>query len=89
VKRSKKPEAPQMEHDLYMRVVSMDAESAMSFAGISARPVDLGPADPERYRDGARVWGFPSRPETAEEKATRLWTVKELERLDASRKVRR
>ncbi len=76
-----------MEHDLYMRVVSLDAESAMSFAGINKRPVDLGPADPDRYKDGARVWGFPSRKETAEEKATRLWTVKELERLDATRKV--
>lgn len=64
-----------MEHDLYMRVVSMSAEAAMKFAGITTRPVDLGPADPDRYRPGARVWGFPSRKETAKERADRIWAV--------------
>ena len=32
-------------------------------------------ADPERYKPGARVWGFTSREETAAEKAHRIWTV--------------
>jgi hypothetical protein len=63
-----------MEYDLYMRVVSMTAESASYFMGSFVVPFDLGPAG-GNYRRGARVWGFPSRPETAEEKAHRLWTV--------------
>lgn len=66
----------EMEHDLYMRVVSMTAESAAYFVGGGhvELPVDLGPAG-DRYRRGARVWGFPSRRETAEERATRIWNV--------------
>jgi len=64
---------PRIEYDLYMRVVSMSAQSAMEFVGSDRQPVDLGPADAERYRDGARVWGFASRPETAEERVRRAW----------------
>lgn len=65
-----------MEKDLYMRVVALDAESAKAFVDVRSQPVDLGPADPTRYKDGFRVWGFPSRQETAEEKAHRVWSVK-------------
>lgn len=65
-----------MEHDLYMRVVSMDAESAKAFVGTDQEPVDLGPpARPERYRDGARVWGFPRPPRNADERAAVAWGV--------------
>jgi hypothetical protein len=65
-----------IEYDLYARVVAMTPGDALRFWGTQdGDPVDLGPANPERYKDGARVWGFPSREETAEEKATRLWTV--------------
>jgi len=64
-----------MEYDLYLRVVSMGAPSAKAFIGEQREPVDLGPADPERYKPGARVWGFTSREETAAEKAHRIWTV--------------
>lgn len=53
------PKEPIMEHDQYMRVVSMTAESAMAFVGSDQTPVDLGPPlRTERYKDGARVWGF-------------------------------
>jgi hypothetical protein len=62
-----------IEHDLYLRVVSMTAESAKAFIGRNDDPVDLGPANPERYREGARIWGFLSREETASERAARLW----------------
>ena len=65
-----------MEKDLYMRVVSADARSAKAFVDTELEPVDLGPADPSRYRSGMRVWGFLSRKETAAEKAQRIWTVR-------------
>lgn len=66
----------QIELDLYMRVVAMTSEEAVLFVGGGATsPVDLGPASSSRFKDGARVWGFPSRAETAEEKADRVWTV--------------
>lgn len=75
MKTIKEPK-PDMEYDLYLRVVAMDAEGAKRTFGFNQEPVDLGlPSRPERYRDGARVWGFPSRPETAEERATRIWNV--------------
>lgn len=68
---------PEIEHDLYLRVVSMSAASAKRFIGLETEPVDLGPpARPERHKPGARVWGFPSRRETASEKAVRIWTVR-------------
>lgn len=58
----------EFEFDPYLRVVSMDAESAMEFAGLTQRPVDLGPpTNPDKYKPGARVWGFPSRKEPAKE----------------------
>lgn len=64
------------EPDLYMRVVALDAASARAFVGEpSGEPLDLGPASPSKYKDGARVWGFLSRPETAAERAHRIWTV--------------
>jgi hypothetical protein len=63
------------EPDLYMRVVDFTAERAKEFIGSHQAPVDLGPADPKRYKDGARVWGFPSREETDEERAHRISTV--------------
>ena len=67
---------PQIEYCLYAPVVSMTAQSAIEFWGSQdGEPVDLGPAAPERYKPGARVWGFLTRPETSEEKAHRLWTV--------------
>lgn len=63
-----------MELDLYLRVVSMSAESAKAFIGSTETPVDLGPPSrPERYKEGARVWGFPTRKETAREIADRRW----------------
>jgi hypothetical protein len=74
VRRKDRPVKVEMEYDLYMRVVSMTAASAAYFVGSSIVPFDLGPAG-EHYRHGARVWGFPSRQETAEEKAHRIWTV--------------
>lgn len=49
---------PEFEHDRYLRIISMDAESAKIFAGRSDKPVYLGQADPERYKFGARVYGF-------------------------------
>ena len=64
-----------MELDLYLRVVAMNPEDAMALFGMKEQPVDLGRPRGDRYREGARVWGFPSRPETAEEKAHRIWTV--------------
>jgi len=64
-----------MEFCLYMRVVAFSASHAMQFIGSSATPVDLGPADLARYRPGARVWGFLSRPETPAEAARRIETV--------------
>jgi hypothetical protein len=43
----------------YVVVVATDAEAAMRFFGRSDRPVNLGPpANPERYKPGARRWGF-------------------------------
>lgn len=63
------------EKDLYMRVIDKDAASAKAFIGTTRDPVDLGPADPKRYMAGLRVWGFTSRPETAEERALRIWSV--------------
>jgi len=43
----------------HLIVVATDADAAMRFAGRSDRPVDLGPpADPSRYKPGARRWGF-------------------------------
>lgn len=63
------------EYDLYLRVVAMTAEEAKAFFGATENPVDLGPAQGDRWKEGARTWGFPSRAETAEEKARRVWTV--------------
>lgn len=64
------------EHDLYLRVVSMDAASAKAFFGREDEPVDLGPADATRYKDGARVFGF-VRPgaKSAEENARVKWRM--------------
>jgi hypothetical protein len=64
-----------MEPDLYMRVVAMSADAAKEMIDSDVDPVDLGPADPDRYRAGARVWGFASRKETATERSARLWRV--------------
>jgi hypothetical protein len=64
-----------MEYGLYARVVAMSALEARTFWGGDVEPFDLGPADATRYKDGARVWGFPSRRETAAEKAARIWDV--------------
>lgn len=51
-----------MEHDRYMVVVATDASAAMRFAMRDDVPADLGPpADPARYKPGARRWGFPRR----------------------------
>lgn len=73
---TKKEVKLEMEFDLYARVVAMTARDAMSFwGGHDGEPFDLGPADETRYKEGARVWGFPSRPETAAERATRIWNV--------------
>ena len=61
-----------IERNLYLRVVSMTAQSAKEFIGSAIEPVDLGePADKEKWLPGARVWGFPSRPETRAETAKR------------------
>lgn len=50
-----------MEYEAFpLRVVSMSAEAAKAFVGRTDEPVDLGPPPhPEKYKDGARVWGFP------------------------------
>jgi hypothetical protein len=47
-----------MEREDYVQVVAMDAASAIAFFGFGpeARAIDAGPADPERWRQGARVW---------------------------------
>ena len=65
----------EIEYDLYARVVAMSARDARTFWGGDVDPFDLGPADETRYKHGARVWGFPSRRETANERATRIWDV--------------
>lgn len=52
-----------VEPDRYLRVVAMSAEAAKRFFGTGIEPTDLGPADPERYRLGARVFGFPAETE--------------------------
>lgn len=49
---------PTFEHDEYLRVVSMSSEGAKAFLGVKVDPIDLGPADDDRYRKGARVYGF-------------------------------
>ncbi len=64
-----------IELDLYLRVIDMSAADAQKFIGTDQTPVDLGPADPRRFKRGARIWGFPTREETAEEKAYRIWSV--------------
>lgn len=48
----------EMEYDDYVRVVDMSAEHALAFWGAppDTRIEDGGPADPTRYRAGARVW---------------------------------
>lgn len=64
--------------DLYCRVVAMNAQVAKEFFGLGtnvADPVDLGIDNSGRFKPGAHVWGFPSREETAAEKAHRIWTV--------------
>ena len=50
---------PTLSYLKYLEVVSLSAESAKTFIGRTDEPVDLGPADPKRYREGSRVWGFP------------------------------
>lgn len=40
------------------QVVSMDKESAKTFAGMRDEPRDLGPADEQRYKPGARRYGW-------------------------------
>lgn len=55
------------EHVDFLRVVAMSAERAREFIGgryAKQEPLDLGPADPDRYKPGARVWGFRSVPRT-------------------------
>jgi len=52
------PEGPAFERDEYLRVVAMSAADAMRFMERDDEPDDLGPAEPSRYRAGARVWGF-------------------------------
>jgi hypothetical protein len=51
----------EIERDAFVQVVSMSAEKARAFIGgryANQAPLDLGPADPERYKPGARIWGF-------------------------------
>jgi hypothetical protein len=70
-------ETTQFERDLYMQVVSMTAASAKAFVGVDREPVDLGPPTrPERYKPGARVWGFPRPPANADEKARIAWGMR-------------
>ena len=64
-----------MEKVLYMRVVAMSADAAKQLVDVADDPVDLGPADPTRYREGARVWGFPRKPKNASERAAIKWGV--------------
>lgn len=47
-----------MVKDEFLQVVAMSAQAAKDFFGLVEDPTDLGPADPSRYRKGARVWGF-------------------------------
>ena len=53
----------------------MSAAAARRFIERDDDPVDLGPADPTRYGDGARVWGFPREPKNAEERAAIEWQM--------------
>lgn len=49
--------APGIEHEPYLEVVSIDAESAKAFAMPSAVKVEyVGQADASRYKFGARVY---------------------------------
>lgn len=50
-----------VDHELdgWIRTVAMSADAARRFLGRVDAPEDLGPPiDPERYKPGARVWGF-------------------------------
>lgn len=49
---------PTIEHDEYIRIVAMSPERAKELFSRTDEPTDLGPADPSRYREGARVYGF-------------------------------
>jgi hypothetical protein len=44
----------------YLQIVAPSAALAQRFMQRKEEPVDLGPADPQRYTPGARVWGFPA-----------------------------
>ena len=47
------------------RVVSMSADDAKVFFGFTDEPIDIGPpADPNRYKPGARVFVFPRKRRT-------------------------
>jgi hypothetical protein len=65
-----------MEQDLYLVVVSTTAAWAKEFFGRTDEPTDLGPADPRRYKEGAREWGFPRQPKNADERARVKWGVR-------------
>lgn len=66
-----------MERVLYLRVIAMSAKAAKRFAGVDQEPIDLGPVnDPSgRWKEGARVWGFPREPRNAKERAAIAWKI--------------
>ena len=58
-----------IEYDDFLRVIALSAEAAKAWIGgayARQEPLDLGPADPERYKVGARVWGFRSPAKTGD-----------------------
>ena len=56
-KRFRMSDGTEYEREDYVQCVAMDARSALRFFGWDdGRAVDAGPADPARYKPGARVW---------------------------------
>jgi hypothetical protein len=53
-----------MEHEAFAEVVAMSLESARTFFGAAnvRRVEDAGPADQDRYREGARLYRVYLRP---------------------------